>query len=92
MSYGAYRDINHPFLQSNLVAGFPFHDKWRNKPLSQQTLINPNRAGYRPYSHVMHVSTVTPFGNPCSVYQTSCDLTLPANKCYAKNPVIVPQP
>lgn len=90
--YSTYRDITQPYLQSTMVSGFPFHDKWRNRPLSGETFIDPNRAGYKPYTNTMRVSAVTPFGNPCMVYQTSCDITLPFNKCYSKNPVIVPQP
>lgn len=92
MSFSTYRDINHPFLVSTMSSPFPLYKQWYNQPLSQQTFIAPNRAGYRPYGRVVNVNTVEPFGNPCAVYQTACDQNLPSNRCYRFNHEIVHQP
>lgn len=89
---GPYYDINHPFLTSNMVAGYPFHDHWRGRPLSQYVWIDPNKAGYKPYTNTMKLEVVTPFENNCATYQTSCDIILPSGRCYAKTREIVQQP
>ena len=94
MSYGVgtYHDINHPYLTSTLVPGFPFHNKWQGQPLSPYVWLDPNRAGYRPYSNTMKITEVVPFEMDCAVYQLGTDIILPSNKCYAKDHQIILSP
>lgn len=96
MSYApylsGYKGPDQEFLSWNQTAKFPFHDYFRNNPLSQTTTIDPRMAGFRPYKSGINVSPYENVHNDCAVYQYSSDLILPANKCYLKNPVIVTQP
>jgi len=90
--YKTLNSISNPFTESTLVSHFPIGDYWRNNPLSQNTIIFPRMAGYRPYEETPRVTTVKPYIDNCNVYQKPCDQILPANTCYLKTRHIVTQP
>ena len=96
MSYmpytSAYNGPSQEFLNWNQVSGYPFHNFFRNDPLSTTTWIDPRRGGFRPYGQGIRVSEEENINNECSVFQTSCDIILPVNKCYREHPTIVTQP
>ena len=92
-TYDRMVDINHTYLQStrkNLDPLFP--DQWRADPLSSDSLIDPRRAGFRPYPMYRVVTRIEPFAPSGEVYQGACDCILPVNKYYLRNHQIVPQP
>jgi len=87
--YNTYSDTDHSFLESqNRSAMTPLYpDFWRNDPLNPDTLIDPKRAGYRPIFQYVAVTKQNPFiDSSCPVFQNECDLILPVNKCYIRNP------
>jgi hypothetical protein len=92
MSWSTYADITKPYLSSQISSDFPYHNWWVNDPLSSKTWIDPHKAGYRPYKKALNIRVQPDFQPSCAVYQYSCDVILPANKCYAANHEIVHQP
>ena len=65
---------------------FPFRNYWRNNPLSNQSIIKPNVAGYYPYPTI--INTTTPSLQPEFEYkwQPVCSTIFPVNPQYVKNP------
>ncbi len=65
---------------------FPFRNYWRNNPLSNQSIIKPNVAGYYPYPTVW--KDFTPMLKPDYEYkwQNVCSTILPTNKSYEETP------
>ena len=94
MSYlNNYQQVNNPFFVSGKQSGYPFKDYFRAQPQHENSLlVDPREAGYRPYKQYNVLRQIEPFINDCAVYQYSCDLILPSNKCYKKNGNIVLQP
>jgi hypothetical protein len=86
MTYYSYKDIPNGYVYSKLVADFPFHNYWRNNPLSSTSWIDPREAGYRPIRKTVLVDKQPSWEDPNAVYQTSCDLILPKNMFYSENP------
>jgi hypothetical protein len=90
-----YRTLNsvaHPFNESKTVSIYPIGDFWRNNPLSEDTLIFPRQAGYRPYPEYIREKTVNPYIDTCNVYQKPCDIIMPVSTCYLQKKQITTQP
>lgn len=92
--YNTYRDIDYPYLTSSILNNDPVYPNfWRNNPLSSASTIDPRRSGFRPYAQYGVVTKQRPWiDSPCPVWQNSCDLITPSNKCYIRDHQIVPQP
>lgn len=86
-SYSMPHDVNHSFYAGQIMNNNPrFPNFWRNDPLNSDTLVDPRRAGFRPYLQYGVVSKWPPFDPTIAVYQLECDLILPINKVYSNNP------
>lgn len=84
---GSYEEAT----RKNMTPLYP--DFWRNDPLSEYTLIDPRRAGFKPYPTYTVVATHEKWiDSDCAVFQHSCDIILPVNKCYVKNREIISPP
>ena len=55
MSYYTLKEsyTSNKFLDQTPVDNFPFYNKWRNNPLSDDSIIRANVAGYYPYNKQM---------------------------------------
>lgn len=85
--YSQEKDVNTPFLSSTIFNNYPLFDNfWRNDPLNSDSLIDPRRAGFRPYVQYPVISNNEPFMPSCAVYQTECSVIKPVNKCYTEDP------
>lgn len=95
MNYNTYRDVDHPFWSSTEVNNISpiFPNFWRSDPTSTDSLIDPRRSGYRPYRVYEVVSRNNKWiDSSCPVFQDSCDIIKPVNKCYLRNHEIITQP
>ncbi len=65
---------------------YPFHNRWRNNPLSDNSYIQPNVAGYYPYNTIWTTKKETT--NPDYEYkwQYVCSTIFPSSPSYTKNP------
>lgn len=82
-----YKDINHPYVDATWLDQYPRYKYWVNEPLSQDSIIHPRRAGFQPYKQNYVQSTREPFVySDCPFYQYGCDLIVPVNQCYIKEP------
>jgi len=81
-------DVDTPFLSSQVISNSApiYPDFWRGQPLDDQPLIDPRKAGFRPYVQYPVMSVNRPFQPYCAVSQRSCDIILPVNKCYNEAP------
>jgi hypothetical protein len=85
--YSQERDVDNSFLSSEVFNNNPLFDNfWRNNPLDSDSLIDPRRAGFRPYVQYSVVSNNEAFMPSCAVYQTECSVIKPVNRCYTENP------
>jgi hypothetical protein len=58
------------FIDQHPVDNFPFYNKWRNNPLSDEPIIRANVAGYYPYNKRMVQENFKPVPTPEVVYPT----------------------
>lgn len=87
VEYLREQDVDHSYYTGEVLNNYPLFDNmWRNEPLNSDTLIDPRRAGFRPYVQYPIISGNKPFLPSCAVYQTSCDIIKPVNKCYQSSP------
>lgn len=89
---GDYENARIPFLASSTKYDYPYFHYWQNNPLDETSWVASRKAGYNPYKSYMAISQVLPMRNLCATYQTSCDIILPASKCYKETNEIVHQP
>ena len=64
---------------------YPFHNRWRNNPLSDSSIIQPNVAGYYPYKSE-YVTTHVPEKPFQYAWQYVCSTIYPSNPSYRENP------
>ncbi len=87
----AYDDsIKNKFRDS--VDMFPFQGDngwWRNDPLSDESVIRPNRAGYYPYKKTFKEYETSNHGNWKYGYSAVCSTRFPSNPEYAKKREII---
>jgi len=65
---------------------YPFHNRWRNNPLSDQSYIQPNVAGYYPYTTIWTKHTEPTQPDYEYKWQYVCSTIFPSSESYAKNP------
>ena len=63
------------FKDERPVDGFPFYNKWRNNPLSDDSIIRANVAGYYPYKKSMQQIQIPKIVEPIAIYPN--DLIFP---------------
>ncbi len=64
---------------------YPFHNRWRNNPLSDLSIIQPNIAGYYPYK--TEYAKTTTFEKPFEYkWQYVCSTIFPVNPSYTAKP------
>lgn len=62
---------------------------WRNDPLSDKSLIRPNRAGYYPYKRDIEVVNAKHRDDWTYSWQTVCSTIVPDNPQYAKTKEVI---
>ncbi len=75
-----------PIKYINSKDMFPFRNQWRSNPLSNQSIIKPNVAGYYPYPTRWVKSTPKLTPDYEYKWQYVCSTIFPSSPEYEKNP------
>lgn len=73
-------------LYKNSHSVFPFHNRWRNNPLSDTSYIQPNVAGYYPYKTIWTTKKANIPNDYEYKWQYVCSTIYPSSESYTKNP------
>ena len=81
-----YPAVDKPYMVSSIQNPTPLFRHWVNDPLSESSIIYARRSGYNPYFNYHAYRKIDQFINSNSpVFQTACNIILPANKDYLEN-------
>src|SRR5277367_6136689 len=97
MSYTPFYESDYTTLathnQYGITYGLNIPTQWMNRPLSNETYINPRTSRILPRQEIHPlIFKEEPFNPRSAVYCTSCDIILPQDLDYRRTGRIVEQP
>ncbi len=76
----------YPITYIDTKDNYPFYNRWRNNPLSDQSIIRANVAGYYPYTTITKKSVPPPEQDYEYKWQYVGSTIYPVSPTYIKNP------